>query len=191
MKLVLQNVRIAFPALFQPQSIEGSPPKYGVKLIIDPARADQVKAIDEAMQAVAKEKWGANAEKVFSNLVKTGKPKNVEVCFVKEPYRNREGDAYDGFEDAFYFSASNAARPYTANAQNEPVGQNDGVLYAGCYAHVSVELWAQDNKWGKGIRATLKGVMFHRDGDAFSGGAPGSPDDFADLAQGADEMALA
>jgi hypothetical protein len=44
-----------------------------------------------------------------------------------------------------------------------------------------VELWAQDNSWGKRINATLKGVQFYQDGEAFAGGVSASADDFEDL----------
>jgi hypothetical protein len=45
----------------------------------------------------------------------------------------------------------------------------------------TVEVWAQDNKFGKGIRATLRGVQFVKDGDAFSAGTPVSEDDFDEI----------
>lgn len=188
MKVHLNNVRLGFPSLFEPTSIEGSEPKYNCKPII-PADHPQVAELDKAMRAVAKEKWGAKADGVFDNLVKTGK--KPEVAFVKEAYKNRDGDPYDGYEDNYYLTCSNAARPTVIDRDRSPLTAADGKPYSGCYVNLIVEFWAQDNKWGRAVRCTLKGVQFVKDGDAFSGGAPASVDDFADLGDGSDAGDLA
>ena len=51
--------------------------------------------------------------------------------------------------------------------------------------NVSLELWAQDNNYGKRVNATLMGVQFFRDGDAFAGGGVASEEDFDDVSSGA------
>jgi hypothetical protein len=189
MKLQLTTKRIAFPNLFKASSFEdGGKPKFNAKFVVLPSDP-QAAAIEAAMRAVAKEKWGAKADTVFDNLVKTGK--KPEVCFVREPYKNRDGDVYQGFEDAFYFTASNDVRPTVLDRDKSPLIAADGRPYAGCYVNAVVEIWAQDNKYGRGLRAALKGVQFVKDGDAFSGGGTASPDDFADLSAGADASEFA
>lgn len=185
MKININNLRVAFPAFFEAQAIEGGEPKFGGKFVIPPDHP-AVKQLEDGMLAVAREKWTTKADAIYAKLVKTGKPKNIEVCFVREPYCNGDGDAYAGFEDSFYLSANSAVRPLIIDRDKTPLVAADGRPYAGCYVNVQVELWAQDNKWGKGIRAQLKGVQFYKDGDAFSGGAPASADDFADLGDGSD-----
>lgn len=181
--------RCAFINVFEPTAMDGGDPAFNGKFIVDPADKATVKKLDEAMLAVAKEKWGAKAQQVFDNLVKTGK--KPEVGFVKEPYKNKDGDAYDGFEDMFYVTAKTSTRPLLIDRDKTPLVQSDGRPYSGCKAIIQVEFWAQDNKWGRGIRAQLKGLQFHSDGDAFSGGAPASADDFDDIADGVDADDLA
>jgi len=181
--------RAAFLNIFEPTSIDGGDPAFNGKFIVDPSDTATVKKLDAAMLHVAKEKWGAKAEQVFGNLVKTGK--KPEVGFIKEPYKNKDGDPYDGFEDAFYVSAKSSTRPLIIDRDKTPLVQSDGRPYSGCNVMVQVEFWAQDNKWGRGVRAQLKGVQFHSDGDAFSGGAPASADDFDEIADGADAGELA
>jgi hypothetical protein len=44
-----------------------------------------------------------------------------------------------------------------------------------------VDIWAQENKFGKGVRAQLLGVQFVKDGEAFRKTSKASEDDFADL----------
>jgi hypothetical protein len=71
--------------------------------------------------------------------------------------------------------------PLLVDRDGTPLSASSGRLYAGCWANVSVEIWAQDNANGKRINCTLRGVQFARDGDAFGGGAPISDDEFEPL----------
>jgi hypothetical protein len=196
-----QNMKIQVPAraaflnLFTAASYENGPPKWNGKFIIDPADTATVKKLDEGMMAAARLKWGEKAEKIMAGLVKTGKPKTLEVAFIKQPYLDKEGDAYDGFEGMYYISASadpkRDPRPLVIDRDTSPLVESDGKPYGGCHVIVQVEFWAQDNNFGKAIRATLKAVQFVRDGDAFTGGAPAVPSDFAPIADGSDAGDLA
>ena len=98
---------------------------------------------------------------------------------------------YDGFEGMHTFNATNKVRPLVIDSNKTPLTAADGKPYAGCYVDVIVEFWAQDNSYGKRVNATLSGVQFRADGDAFSGGRPASTDEFDDLAQGTEAEALA
>ncbi|EAA6845047.1 DUF2815 domain-containing protein, partial [Salmonella enterica subsp. enterica] len=44
--------------------------------------------------------------------------------------------------------------------------------------------------FGKRVNASLSGVQFLRDGDAFTGGQPASADEFDDISEGADADSL-
>jgi hypothetical protein len=72
-----------------------------------------------------------------------------------------------------------------------PLTAEDGKPYSGCYVNCSLELWAQDNSYGKRINAQLGGVQFFKDGDAFSGGGSAADaDDFDEITEGADAESL-
>jgi hypothetical protein len=60
---------------------------------------------------------------------------------------------------------------------------DDGTLYSGCYVVVHVNIWAQDNQFGKRINCGLLGVQFYKDGEAFSGGRISSVDEFDEIPQ--------
>ncbi len=189
------NMKIIFPAriafcssLWVAEPFEDGPPKHNLKAIVDPADKATVKLLDDTMLTVAKEKWGAKAQQIFDNFTKLGNPKAIQVPFVKEPYKNRDGDAHGGFEGMYYVSAGSATRPLIIDRDKSPLLASDGRPYAGSHCKVQVEIWAQDNNFGRALRAQLKGVQFVKDGDAFSGGAPANPDDFDDLgSQGEEE----
>jgi len=176
MKLKLSNVRLAFPTLWEAKTVNGEgKPAFSATFLIDPADP-QVKAINAAIDKVGAEKWGAKAPAILTAARKADK-----VCL-------HDGDlkaTYDGFAGMLYVSARNPIRPLVIGADKAPLAEADGKPYAGCYVNVSLELWAQDNNYGKRVNATLMGVQFFRDGDAFAGGGVASEDDFDDVSAGA------
>lgn len=184
MKVILKNVRLAFPAVFEPKAMPGEPADkaaYSASFILDPvANAALIKEVEAATEAVAKEKWGAKADAIL---------KSLRASPDKLPLRNGDTKAqYDGFEGNMYISTRSQQRPLVIDRDKSPLTQQDGKPYGGCFVNATIELWAQDNNFGKRINAQLKGVQFYKDGDAFGGGgAPATPDDFEDLGVPAEE----
>ena len=183
MKIKLASIRIAFPALFEPKSMTGqdgkpTKPKFSAAFIVDP-KTQNAKALAEGVIACAKAKWGAKADAILAELHKKDR-----VCYRESPL-SKDGKPYEGFEGMHSINASNDARPLVLDRTKSPLTAQDGKPYGGCYVNASIELWAQDNKFGKRINASLKGVQFVKDGDAFGGGAPASPEEFEDLGEGA------
>jgi hypothetical protein len=176
MKLKLLNVRLAFPTLFEAKTVAGEgKPAHSASFLIDPADP-QVKAINAAIDATAKEKWGAKADAILKQARAADK-----TCL-------HSGDlkaTYDGFPGNLYISARNPLRPTVVDSDKTPLTEKDGKPYAGCYVHAVLELWAQDNQYGKRVNATLMGVQFYKDGDSFTGGGVASEDDFDDVTAGA------
>ncbi len=182
MKVKLQNVRLAFPALFEAKTVNGEgAPAYGASFLIETTDKANLAAINKAIDAVATEKWGAKAAGHLALMRKTDK-----VAL-------HDGDLkaqYAGFAGMMFVSSRSAARPLVLDKDKTPLQAADGKPYGGCYVNATVELWAQDNKYGKRVNAQLLGVQFYADGDSFGGGAVGSADDFDDLAVGAEKDAL-
>lgn len=187
-KLKLQNVRLAFPALFKPQGFNDGTPAYGAKLIIDPANKKMVAAIDAAVKQAAYDqpKWKGQEDKILAKLVK-----DDVVCFHKSEYENKNGEVYGGFEDMFFISCrSEKLKPLVIDRDKSPLVESDGRPYSGCYVNVSLDIYAQDNTYGRRINCNLSGVQFYRDGDSFGGGTPASADEFEDLSDGVDDDEL-
>lgn len=176
MQIKLTTVRLAFPALFEAKTVNGEgKPAFSGSFLIDP-KDPQIKTLNAATDAVAKEKWGAKADAVLKQMRAQDK-----VCL-------HDGDLkeqYDGFADHFYVSARSATRPTVLDRDKSPLVEADGKPYAGCYVNVSLDIWAQDNNYGKRVNASLRGVQFAKDGDAFAGGGAASEDEFDDLSEGA------
>jgi len=168
----LNNVRLCFPQLFEAKTVNGEgKPAFSAAFLIDP-KDPQLEVLNKAIEAVAKEKWGAKSDAMLKTIRAADK-----TCL-------HSGDLkanYDGFEGMMYVSARNALRPLVVDVNKAPLTAEDGKPYAGCYVNASVELWTQDNNYGKRVNATLRGVQFYKDGESFAGGGVASDDDFDDL----------
>jgi hypothetical protein len=166
MKLTLKNVRLSFPHLFQKATFSGNETKFEATFLLHKeSQADQIKALKTAI-----------AEKLKTDL-KGAKLAADKICL-------RDGDevAYDGYAGHFSIKASNNKRPVVIDRDKSPLTEDDNRIYAGCYVNVIVELWAQDNQYGKRINANLLGVQFAKDGEPFGdGGVSASADDFESL----------
>lgn len=182
--MMLKNVRIAFPALAEPQAIGDGEPAYGAQIVIDPKSA-YPDELDALMLQVAKEKWKDDGAAVLAMLKEDGK-----VGFQRKEYKNKKtGKPYAGFEDKFSLTTrSNLKKqPTVFTKYGEPVTgktEIEKLIYSGCYVNAKVDCWAQDNSFGRRINFSLLGVMFAADGESFGGGAaPASADDFSAMAQ--------
>lgn len=182
-RIMLKGVTLAFPALAEPQAFGEGEPAYGAKFPIKP-NSEQQKAIEAAMKAEAEEVWKDKADSVLSMLVDDGK-----VAFVKKVYKSKKtGEAYQGFEGAHYLSTRNAkTQPTVYNEYGDELkskGDIERQAFSGAVVNASVEIWAQDNKWGRRINCSLRGVMLTGEGENVGGGsAPASADEFAGMAK--------
>ena len=182
-RIMLKNVVLAFPALAEPQSFGEGEPAYGAKFPIKP-NSEQQKAIEAAILAEATEAWKDKANSVVKMLEEDGK-----VAFTKKVYKSKKtGEAYQGFEGTHYLSTRNAkTQPTVFNQYGEELsGKSDieAKAFSGAVVNASIEIWAQDNKWGRRINCSLRGVMLTGEGENFGGGSsPASADEFASLAK--------
>lgn len=171
MKITIRNARLSFPDLFQARAYEdGGQAKYKATFLV-PKGSAQAKEIEEAINRAATDKWGAKAEAILKSI--RGNPNRY--C-----YQDGETKTYDGYDGMMYISASNKVRPTVIDRDRTPLTEGDGRPYAGCYVNAIIEIFTYENP-GKGISASLSGVQFVKDGEAFSGGRPAKADDFEDL----------
>lgn len=172
MRVKINNVRIAFPKLFKAERVgDDGDPQHSASFII-PKNHPAVKDIEKVIREVAKDKWADKADIMLKKITAENK-----LCL-------KDGDLkaeYDGYAGNLYISANNKVRPFVVDRDKTQLNPDDGVIYAGCYVNVVLDIWPMDNKYGKRINATLLGVQFYKDGDAFAGGAPATEADFDDL----------
>ena len=170
---MLRDVRLAFPNLWKATAPKGGGEAAFSASFLLPKNHKQLPELIAAFKALAKEKWAAKGDAVFKAMEAADK-----LCL-------HDGDSkaeYEGFEGNKFVSARAKIRPTVFDQQRQELTEADGKPYSGCYVNASIELWAQDNQFGKRINAQLRGVQFLRDGDAFAGGArPADADEFDEI----------
>jgi len=182
-RIMLKNVVMAFPSLAEPEAFGEGEPAYGAKFPIKPG-CEQHKAIEAAMLVEAKEAWKDKADAVLEMLADDGK-----LAFAKKVYKSKKtGEAYAGFEGTHYLSTRSAkTQPSVYNQYGEEVTGKSEIErqgHSGAIVNASIEIWAQDNKWGRRINCSLRGVMLTGKGESFGGGSgPASADEFASMAK--------
>lgn len=178
MKVRLENVRLSFPQLFEPKSINNSDPKFSASFLYEP-ESQAHKAMKKAMAVVAKEKWGEKAEEVYKQL------KAKDRIAVHDAATKSD---YAGYEEGLLFTnASTSVAPTVVDKDRTRLTVAAGRPYSGCYVNAVVDVWAQDNQYGKRINASLGGVQFVADGERLAGGISVSEDDFEALGDAEEE----
>lgn len=158
----LNNVRLSFPSLFHKASFDGKEGKYEATFLLDKADEKTKKMLDDAI-----------AEAIAEAKIKVASDK---ICL-----KDGDDSPYEGYEGQWSFKAGSNKRPTVIDRDKTPLVEEDEKLYAGCYVNAIVDLWIQNNKFGKRVNANLYGVQFIKDGEAFGMGATDVSDDFDDL----------
>lgn len=177
-RILLKDVRLAFPNLFEPTTVAGEgKPRYSATLLF-PVDHPQLADIKTKIDVLAKDKWREKAAGILAGLYKTGK-----VAL----HDGDEKAQYDGFSGNMFVAAASQenAPPTVIDQARNALTAKSGKPYAGCYVNASLEFWVQDNQWGKRVNCTLRGVQFLRDGDSFSAGRPADADEFEEVTEGA------
>ena len=170
-KIILKNVRISFADLFKKGSFNGEETKYGATFLLD--KVEHADSIAEIQVQIA--------DLIKSNL-KGSKVPADKLCL-------RDGDEveYDGYAGCFSIKCSTKKRPIVIDRDRSPLTEDDGKPYGGCYVNASIDLWVQNNAYGKRINSTLLAVQFAKDGEPFADGSTGDINDF-DMITDDDDM---
>jgi hypothetical protein len=186
-KVKLVNVRLAFPVLWtpEPRSDDNPDEYFGANFLMPPGHPG-IKLLEAAELAAIKDTFGSDWEKVKKEI-EAGGPDRRAL---------RQGDSkpnYDGFPGNFYVAAYSKTKPTVVNRNPKNpdgspnlVNEADGIIYAGCMVDAIVDVFAY-KKPKKGTSASLGGVQFRADGQAFGGGRPASADEFDDLSTGEED----
>tara|TARA_R100001530_G_scaffold113566_1_gene80539 strand:- start:482 stop:991 length:510 start_codon:yes stop_codon:yes gene_type:complete len=163
--IILKNVRLSYPSLFSKAEFNGQKGKYEATFLI-PKTDTATKAALDAMIAEALSE--ARVQKVPA-----------------DKYCLKDGDDSDqeGYAGHWSFKASSKKRPTVINLDKSSLVEEDNVLYPGCYVNGMVDIWIQNNTYGKRVNANLYGVQFVKDGEAFGNGPIDVTDMFEDISE--------
>lgn len=161
-KMMLKNVRLSFPSVFRKAEFDGNVGKFEGTFLFDKSDTKTKAMLDEAIEAAIAEA-------------------KVKVPSDKRCLKDGDESDYDGYADHWSFKAASSKRPTVIDRDKTPIVEEDEKIYAGCYVNAVVDLWIQNNKFGKRVNANLYGIQFVKDGEPFGLGATDVSDDFDDL----------
>lgn len=160
LKIKLQNVRLSFPSIFKRSEYNGQEGKFEATFLMDKETdSKQIKMIEDKISALITEK--------------KSKVSPDKICL-------KDGDFvdYDGYAGCMSIKGGTTRRPTVIDRDRSPLVEDDNKPYAGCYVNAILELWYQDNSYGKRVNCNLLGIQFVKDGEAFGAGATDVTDEF-------------
>ena len=160
---VIVPCRFSYLNCWEPNSVNGSEPKYSVSAIIPKSDKKTIAAINAAIEQAKKEsvsKWGG---KVPANL--------------KLPLRDGDIDRPDdeAYKDAVFFNANSRQAPQVVDAHVQPI-LDQSEVYSGCYGKISVTFYGYNSNGNRGIAAGLGNIQKLRDGESLGGRSTAAED---------------
>ena len=151
-KKVMIPCRFSFLHCWEPDSVNGSEPKYSVSAIIPKSDTKTVNAIKAAIEVAKQEslpKWGGKI------------PPNLKLPLRDGDIDRPEDEAYAG---CYFLNANSREKPGVVDRKRIPITDPLGV-YSGCYVRASINFYPFNVNGNKGVAAGLSNVQFWSDGE--------------------------
>ena len=152
-----KNTRLSYFHGWEPVSINSSPERYSVSVLIPKDDTETVNAINNAVNTAIEEGIGKFGGK---------KPNKASL---KLPLRDgdteRNDEAYAGH---WFINANSRTAPQIVDKAVKPILDRDEV-YSGCYARVSLNFYAFNSNGNKGIACGLGNIQKIKDGEPLGG----------------------
>lgn len=165
-----KDTRFSFCHIWEPESINGSDPKYSVSLIIPKSDTETIEKINRAIKTAYEE--GASKLK--------GNGKSVPaLSALKTPLRDGDVDRPDdeAYANSYFVNANSKDKPGIVDAACLAIIDR-GEVYSGVYGRASINFYAFNVNGNKGIACGLNNLQKLRDGEPL-GGRSRAEDDFA------------
>ncbi|SFS01576.1 DUF2815 family protein [Anaeromicropila populeti] len=171
---VIIPCRFSYLHCWEPQSINGSEPKYSVSAIIDKKDKETIKRIQTAIETAKKESAGKWGGKIPSNL--------------KTPLRDGDIDRPEdeAYHNSYFLNANSKQPPQVVDRQVQPV-LDQSEVYSGCYGRISVNFYGYSANGNKGIAAGLGNIQKLKDGESL-GARTNAAEDFDGMEDGNEEF---
>ena len=155
-KKVLIPCRFSFLHCWEPDSVNGSEPKYSVSAIIpksDTKTVNRIKAAIEVAKQESLAKWGG---KIPPNL--------------KMPLRDGDIDRPDdpNYTNAYFVNANSNERPGVVDRRRVPI-TDPLEVYSGCYVRASITFYPFNTNGNRGVACGLQNIQKWCDGEPLNG----------------------
>ena len=165
-KVITGKVRASFVHVFEPQSINGSEPKYSCSLIIPKSDTVTIGKIREAIEQAKQEgvpKWGG---KIPPNL--------------KLPLRDGDAERADEapeYEGMYFLNCNSTQKPGIVDKDLNEILDPDEV-YSGCWGRASINFFPFNTNGNKGIGVGLNNIQKLKDDDRLGAARASAESDF-------------
>lgn len=164
-RVVTGEARLSYASIWEPRSVKGSDPKYGLAVLIPKNDTATLQKIEAAVQAAIQ----AGVEK-FGNQFPT-KP-----SMLKLPLRDGDAERDDApYANHFFVNANSKTQPQVVDIDVNPI-LDQAEVYSGCYGRVSLEFYPFISNGNKGVACGLGNIQKTRDGEPLAGGATAAQD---------------
>lgn len=153
---VIIPCRFSFLHCWEPDSVNGSEPKYSVSAIIPKNDTATVNSIMAAIENVKKEstsKWGGRV------------PPNLKIPLRDGDIDRPDDEAYAG---CYFLNANSRQAPQIVDKLVQPILDQTEV-YSGCYGFISVTFYGYNSNGNRGIAAGLGNIQKIKDGTPLGG----------------------
>lgn len=165
-KVVTGIVRLSYANIWDPTSINGGTPKYGVSLIISKNDEKTIAAINAAVDNAIKD-----------GVAKFG-GKIPNKATLKLPLRDGDTEREDeAYKNSYFINANSTTAPQIVDRSVQPILDRSEV-YSGCYARVSINFYAFNSNGNRGVACGLGNIQKVKDGEPL-GGKTSAADDFS------------
>ena len=155
-KVITGKVRASFVHIFEPQSVNGSEPKYSCSFIIPKSDTATVNSIKSAIENAKKEsasKWGGKI------------PPNLKLPLRDGDIDRPDDEAYAG---CYFLNANSRQAPQVVDRLVQPI-LDQSEVYSGCYGRISVTFYGYNSNGNRGIAAGLGNIQKLKDGESLGG----------------------
>lgn len=157
--------RLSYANVWEPQSINGSEPKYSVSVIIPKSDKATIQKIQQAVEQAKQEAISKFGGKIPANL--------------KLPLRDGDIDRPDdeAYANSYFINCNSKQKPQVVDQQVQPI-LDQAEVYSGCYGRVSVTFYGFNSNGNRGVAAGLGNIQKLKDGEPL-GGRVRAEDEFA------------
>jgi hypothetical protein len=159
MKVKLKNVVLSYPSLFETTKFDGKDTgKYEATFLISKDATKLIELIEQTIDQCFK-------EKDFK-----GKLPADKICFKDGDLKfNSDGEVTSGYATNMFIKVTSKMRVSIVDRNMRPVTEDDDLIKGGAIVNAQLNIWFQDNKWGKRVNAQLENLQYVSKGISFSG----------------------
>lgn len=187
LRVRLDNVRLSFPHIAEPQVQKGDDgkdksPKYNAEFILTPEHPGWARYF-QVLQYVAQQRWKDKAQPIL-NFLQNERTKR-KWGNGHEKIKKSTMQPYEGYVGMVYLGAASERMPQIFDAQGNLVPAENTMackelarkMYGGCRVNAVIKPWCWDNKQGgSGVSNDFLAIQFLADDEPFGEGQTDASD---------------